>query len=215
MAMEEVIEMTDVYGDLLDRLDLPPAGTVVVVGPSGSGKSTLAAEVAGRLGAALISTDDLLIPEAERSGPGLLAKYDLGALDAALARLQAGRPAELVPFDQQTRQRVGHKVMAPSASGAIVVEGIVALYAARVLATSSLALYVDAPSEVREARQIARLDREGWYRDLPREAIEARIRAKRAAEDTIVSYQLGDCQYAIDTAGAVPSILPIVAAVAA
>ena len=111
--------MTRIYGDLIDHLDLPSAGTVTVVGPSGGGKSTLAAEIAGRLGAALLSTDDFLIPEPERSGPGLLAKYALGALDAALADLQAGRPAEYVPFDQQTRQRAGRKVVRPSASGGV------------------------------------------------------------------------------------------------
>jgi uridine kinase len=207
--------MAGLYSDLVRRMDLPPAGTVVVVGPSGGGKSTLAAAVAHRLGAALLSTDDFLIPEAERPGPGLLAKYDLGALDAALARLQAGRLTEFVPFDQQTRRRVGHKVVSAPESGRIVVEGIVALYAERVRATSVLGLYVDAPPEVREARQLARLDRAGWYRDLPRAAIEARIRAKRAAEDTVVSSQLADCRYAIDTAGPAPSIVPIVAATAA
>src|SRR5689334_779368 len=147
--------MTALYGDLLDRLDLPATGTVAVTGPSGGGKSTLAAEIAVRLGAALVSTDDFLIPEARRSGPGLLAKYELGALDAVLAELQAGRMTAYMPFDQRTRRRAGHRLVRPTPSGAIVVEGIVALYAARVLATSSLAVYVDAPSEVREARQLA------------------------------------------------------------
>lgn len=207
--------MTGWYRNLVDRLDLPMRGTVVVVGPSGSGKSTLAGAVAERMGAQLLSTDDLLIPEAERQRPGLRAKYDLDALDQMLAQLQAGRPIELVPFDQQTRQRVGHKVIAPSASGSIVVEGIVALYAAHVQATATLALYVDAPAEVREARQLARLDREGWYRDLPRSAIEARIRAKRVAEDAIVAGQIVHCQYAIQTAGPTPSVIPIMAAAAA
>jgi len=209
-----VCEVTTLYGDLLDRLDLPSAGTVVV-GPSGGGKSTLAVAIAGRLGAALLSTDDFLIPEAERTGPGLLAKYELGSLDAALAQLQAGRATEYVPFDQQTRQRVGHKVVAPSESGGIMVEGIVALYAERVLATSTLALYVDAPPEVREARQLARIDSEGWYRGMPRADVEARIRAKRAAEDTIVHYQLAQCQYAISTAGPSPSLVRVIGAAAA
>jgi cytidylate kinase len=110
---------------------------------------------------------------------------------------------------------MGHKVVRPSESGNIVVEGIVALYAERVLATSTLSLYVDASPEVREARQLARLDRDGWYRDLPRAAIEARIRAKRVAEDGVVRYQLAHCQYAINTAGPAPSIAPVVAAAAA
>jgi uridine kinase len=203
------------YGESMERLDLSPAGTVVLVGPSGGGKSTHAAEIAGRLGAALLSADEFLIPESERPGPGLLAKYDLRALDAALAHLQSGRPAEFAPFDQRTRQRAGRKRVLPTESGGIVVEGIVALYAERVLATSTLALYVDAPPEVREARQLARLDREGWYRDLPRAEIEARIRAKRDNEDTIVRRQLASCQYAIITAGPAPRIVPILAAVAA
>ena len=210
-----MIEMTTLYGALIDRLDLPPVGTIAVVGPSGGGKSTLAAKVARRLGASLLSTDDFLMPEAERLGPGLLAKYDLEALDAALARLQAGCPAEYAPFDQRTRQRVGRKVVPPSGSGGIVVEGIVALCAEHVLATSTLALYVDAPPEVREARQLARLGREGWYHDQPRAAIEARIRAKRATEDAIVQGHLVRCQYAITTDGPAPSIVPIVTAAAA
>ena len=207
--------MVTLYRDLMDRICLPTSGTVAVVGPSGGGKSSLAAEVAGHLGAALLSTDEFLIPEAERSAPGLLAKYDLGALDAALARLQTGCTAEFRPFDQHTRQRAGRKVVPPTASGGVVVEGIVALYAERVLATSTLALYVDAPPEVREARQLARLDREGWYHDLPRPEIEARIRAKRATEDTIVRCQLARCQYAITTDGPVARIVPIMVAAAA
>ena len=207
--------MTRLYGDLLDRLNLPLEGTVVAVGPSGGGKSTLAVEIAGRLGAALLSADDFLIPEVERPGPGLLAKYELDALDAALAALQAGRPASYVPFDQQTRQRVGHTVIRPADSRRVVVEGIVALYAARVLTTSALAVYVDAPPEVREARQLARLDREGWYRDLPRAEVAARIRAKRAAEDAIVQRQLAHCQYTLSTAAPAPRLMRIVTAVAA
>src|SRR3954468_8733621 len=206
--------MTGLYSRLIDRLDLSHVGTVAVVGPSGSGKSTLAAEVARRLGATLLATDELLIPESARSGPGLLAKYDLGSLDSTLARLQAGLPTGYVPFDQRTRRRVGHKVIRPSESGSIVVEGIVALYAERVLATADLALYVDARPEVREARQLARLDREGWYHDLPRTTIEARIRAKRAAEDIIVRAQLVHCQYAIATDEPAGSIVPLVAAAA-
>jgi uridine kinase len=207
--------MTTRYGGSMERLDLPPACTVALVGPSGGGKSTLAAEIADRLDAPLLSADEFLIPESERPGPGLLAKYDLRALDAALARLQSGRPAELAPFDQRTRQRIGRKLVLPAESGGIVVEGIVALYAERVLATSTLALYVDAPPEVRQARQLARLDREGWYRDLPRAEIEERIRAKRDNEDAIVRRQLVYCQYAIITAGPVPRIIPMFAAAAA
>ena len=208
-------EVTRLYGDLMDRLDLPSAGTVVVVGPSGAGKSTLAVEIAGCMGAALLVTDEFLIPEAERLGPGLLAKYDLGSLDSALVQLRAGRPIEYVPFDQRTRQRVGNKVVAPSESGGIVVEGIVALYAERVLATSTLAVYVDAPPEVREARQFARIDSERWYRDMPRADVEARIRAKRAAEDTIVHHQLAHCQYAISTGGPSPRLVRVIGAAAA
>jgi shikimate kinase len=64
----------------MERLDLSPAGTVALVGPSGGGKSTVAAEIAGRLGAAPLLADEFLIPESERPGPGLLAKYDLRAL---------------------------------------------------------------------------------------------------------------------------------------
>ena len=207
--------MTALYGDLLDRLDLPRASTVAVVGPSGGGKSTLAAELAARLGAALVSADDFLIPDTERSAPGLLAKYDLGALDAVLAELHAGRMTAYVPFDQQTRRRRGYRLVRPTASGAVVVEGIVALFAARVLATSTLALYVDAPPEVREARQLARLDREGWYRDLPRADVEARIRAKRISEDAIVRQQLAHCQYAIGTSTPAPSLTRIVTSAAA
>jgi uridine kinase len=199
----------------MERLHPSTASTVVLVGPSGSGKSTMAAEIADRLGAPLLSADEFLIPESERTGPGLLAKYDLRALDAALARLQSGRPAEFAPFDQRTRQRGGRKLVLPSESGGTVVEGIVALYAERVLATATLALYVDAPPAVREARQLARLDDEGWYRDLPRAEIEARIRAKRDTEDSIVRHQLAHCQYTIVTDGPAPRIVPMLAAAAA
>lgn len=200
---------------LNSRADLRLSRTVAVVGPSGSGKSTLALAIARRLDAALLPADDFLIPEPERTATGLLAKYDLAALDAALKRLQAGRPAIYVPFDQATRRRVGRKVVEPRESGSVVVEGIVALYAARVLATSSLALYVDAPREVREARQLARLDLEGWYRDQPRSAVEARIRAKSAAEDAVVSRQLSDCQYVVDTSANRVRVLRMLATAAA
>ena len=51
---EDMIEMTTLYGALIDRLDLPTVGTVAVVGPSGGGKSTLATEFALRLDASLL-----------------------------------------------------------------------------------------------------------------------------------------------------------------
>ena len=57
--------MTEQYGGSMERLDLSPAGTVALVGPSGGGKSTMATELAGRLGAALLSADEFLIPEPE------------------------------------------------------------------------------------------------------------------------------------------------------
>jgi hypothetical protein len=75
-----VIEMTERYGKPTERLDLFLAGTVVLVGPSGGGKSAQVAEIAGRLGAALLSANELLIPESERPRPGLLANYELRAL---------------------------------------------------------------------------------------------------------------------------------------
>jgi hypothetical protein len=55
----------------------------------------------------------------------------------------------------RSRQRVGHNVIRLSESRGIVVEEIVALYAERALTTAALAAYVDAPPEVREARQLA------------------------------------------------------------
>lgn len=136
-------------------------GAVVVgiTGPVGSGKTTLAE----RLGGVLISTDHYLpdydtLPEHERDEPRHAA---LDLLAAHLASLRQMAAVEIPDWCFQAHRRVGTRRVEPGPL--VVCEGIFALRR-EVRPLLDLAVYVDAPAEVRWARweRIEALGERGW-----------------------------------------------------
>jgi cytidylate kinase len=123
------------------------ARLVCVDGPSGSGKTTLAGRLAPLLGAAVLHMDDLY-----PGWDGLAASVGL-LHEQVVVPLAAGRPARWRGWDWAA-ERPGevHELGVP---GALVVEG--AGCGSRVVAAhASLLVWVEAPSDVRRARGLAR-----------------------------------------------------------
>jgi uridine kinase len=129
-------------------------GPRVVVGVTGavaSGKSTLARA----LSSCVVSTDHYL-PDYERTAEHLRdlpESSDLARLARDLAELRAGRSARIPLWSFDTHSRVGEQEVPPAPL--IVVEGLHALHALP-RAQVDLAVFVEAPQEVRWARAVAR-----------------------------------------------------------
>lgn len=150
-----------------------PAGNrlVAVDGFSGAGKSTRAAELAGELDAPLLEIEDLCpgwdglprVPQLARAGIG--------------DPLAAGRPLRWTSWDW-TGDRPG-AVREHPPSGVVVLEGCGSLGAALAPVTS-LAVWVDVPAAVREARLRARQD---WPVYAPYRARWRRAEERLAARD--------------------------------
>lgn len=129
-------------------------GPRVVIGVTGavaSGKSTLARA----LSPCVVSTDHYLpdydaTPEHLRDLP---ESADLARLARDLAELRAGRATMIPKWSFDTHSRVGEQRIEPGAL--VVVEGLHALHALP-RASVDLAVFIDAPREVRWARAAAR-----------------------------------------------------------
>lgn len=137
-------------------------GGVAVVGITGrvgSGKSALA----GRLGAAILSTDDYLpdyqaVPYHERDEPHHL---DWGRLLSDIAVLRSGRSARVPVWSFQSHRREGEREV--SSGPVVVCEGIHALHQ-RVRGVLHVGVVVQAPADVRWARweHLERTGERGW-----------------------------------------------------
>lgn len=168
-----------------------------LVGMPGAGKSTLARRWSDHLGGIVVHEDDFLIEPDRRTGPTLHEKYDLDAFGQAVADLLGGQPTTYVPFNLQSRCRLGWRRLEPKPF--VVVEGVTALYCPLVQYTASLRVFLDAAPSIRHERQVVRLDEEGLYRDLPRAEVLARIFGKDAHEADVIRAQRALCDWEIDT----------------
>jgi uridine kinase len=129
-------------------------GPQVVVGVTGavaSGKSTLARA----LSPCIVSTDHYL-PDYDRTPEHLRDLPDSSDLDRLardLAELRAGRATMMPHWTFETHSRIGERPIEPAPL--VVVEGLHALHALP-RAHVDVAVFVEAPREVRWARAVAR-----------------------------------------------------------
>lgn len=132
---------------------------VGITGPAGSGKSTLAA----RIGGPALSTDQYLpdhggLPETKRDEPRHAA---LSLLAEHLDALRRGHGVDAPRWSFHTHRREGILRVEPGA--VLVCEGLFALRE-EVLRLLDLAVYVDAPADLRRLRweAIERSGGRGW-----------------------------------------------------
>jgi uridine kinase len=134
------------------RSAAPRAGrtrVVAVDGRSGAGKTRLAGLLAGELGAAVVSLEDLY-----GGWDGLERGVDL-LVSQVLEPLAAGRAARVPRYDWAAAQWAEPAVLEPPA--VLIVEGA-GTGARRATAYASLLVWLDAPEAVRKRRA---LDRDG------------------------------------------------------
>jgi uridine kinase len=128
-----------------------PRAVVGITGPVAAGKSTLAKCVS----ACIVSTDHYL-PDYDRTPEHLRDlpdSSDLPRLAADLAELRAGRTARIPRWTFEAHARVGEQEIVPAPI--VVVEGLHALHPLP-RAHVDVAVYVDAPRELRWERAVAR-----------------------------------------------------------
>jgi uridine kinase len=147
---------------------------VAVDGRSGAGKTRLAGLLAGELGAAVVSLEDLY-----GGWDGLERGVDL-LVSQVLEPLAAGRAARVPRYDWAAARWAEHAVLDPPA--VLIVEGV-GTGARRAAAYASLLVWLDAPGAVRKRRA---LDRDGEtfapYWDMWAAQEDALLAAERTPE---------------------------------
>ena len=138
---------------------------VGIGGPSCSGKSTLAARLASAWqepGAIVLAMDHFYrdlsaLPEPERARCNFdePEALDWPLLEERVGRLARGAPIQRPDYDFRTHTRRADVVLIEPAP-ILLLEGVLALHGERLRRLFDLAVFVDAPSEVRLARRIAR-----------------------------------------------------------
>lgn len=130
---------------------------ILVGGGTASGKSTIVQQFVEESGAAYLGHDRYYFDVQQPRGhdfdhPDAL---DTDRLIKNLEQLKAGQPADLPVYDFASHSRTNAvETMHPSAI--IVVEGILVLSDARLVALADTVVFVDAPESVRLARRLQR-----------------------------------------------------------
>ena len=130
---------------------------IIVGGGTASGKSTIVQQFVKESGAAYLGHDRYYFDVQQPRGhdfdhPDAL---DTDRLIENLEQLKAGQSADLPVYDFATHSRtIAVETMHPSAI--IVVEGILVLSDARLVALADTVVFVEAPESVRLARRIQR-----------------------------------------------------------
>jgi uridine kinase len=138
------------------------ARVVAIGGGSGAGKTTLARALAARLPEAVLLAEDDYYHCASTIAGFDAAMHNFDAPEAKdmallalhLDRLRAGGAVELPVYDLLTHRRVGEARLGPARF--VVLEGLHALADAGLRARIDLAVYVEAPADVRLARRLLR-----------------------------------------------------------
>lgn len=170
---------------------------IAVTGPSGAGKTTLAAAMADALDGRMISLDAFLLPKADRPGSSTIEKYRIDEFENVLEVLLSGRSATFRPFNLQTRLLDAPMTVRPAP--VIVAEGIVLFWSTKVRSQAVLRVFVESATEIRESRQITRLEVEEQYLSEPRGLTVKSIRMKKYVEDPVVMCQKAFCDYLVWT----------------
>lgn len=190
--MESLVEAVLAAPPRLGRIRL-----VAVDGPTGGGKTTLAARLAAALcaaagnvehgarGVAVVHTDDLL------DGWGDLLTFWPRLESGVLAPLSRGEPARYRAYDWHLG-RFGDEWRVVPPPEVLILEGVTSARA-EVRDRLSLAVFVDAPEQVRLDRVLAR-DGEGVRADLVRwmaaEQVHFAVDRTRQVADVVVDTAL-------------------------
>lgn len=176
---------SELLGLVLGRPALLRGSRLVCIdGPAGSGKTTLAsglltAASAAGLGAALVHMDDLYAGWSGRDAGIAQAR-------AVVAALDAGEVAGYARYDWHAGKYAEHHVVPPA--DLVVIEGVGAADAAYA-AVTTLAVWVDAPPEVRLRRGLARdgeAMREHWVRWMAEEERHHTMQRTRERADLLL-----------------------------
>lgn len=128
---------------------------VGIAGGTASGKTTVARRVADRLGALLLTHDRYYRSADAHTNFDHPDSLDTVRMVTDLDTLRAGQAASLPDYDFSThRRRAAEDFVAPTP--VIVVEGILVLSDAGLRSRFDLAVFVDAPADVRLIRRVQR-----------------------------------------------------------
>ena len=180
------------------------AGQILLIGGRGrSGKSSWASifreALASRgLGVAVLPLDAWLLPGDARGPGGVLARFDLPAIESLAAKLASRSEAMevvLPGYDRLTREvfRSG-EVQRIQPEDVVIVEGVPALVLESLRATAAACFYVDCPEEIHRRR----FWREYRWRGLAEEEVAALYASRETDEHPLISASAAFADYRIE-----------------
>src|SRR5687768_8962543 len=125
--------LDEVVQEVRRRADLRTPVLVGIGGAVAVGKTTIAQQLAGELGAAVVSTDAFLLPNdalTERNltmRKGFPETYDRGEIERVVSALKANRPVDVREYSHRIYDIVDGVTVPVVASDFVIIEGIVAL----------------------------------------------------------------------------------------
>lgn len=120
---------TDAVVAYLTETATPSRRILGIAGEPGAGKSTIAAEVAARLGAALLPMDGYHLPQARlvqlgrRDRMGAPDTFDVQCFLATLRALRGDVTVTAPGFDRETEEAVPDSIVIPPSAATVIVEG--------------------------------------------------------------------------------------------
>lgn len=137
------------------------ARLVILGGPARSGKSAAAQVLKEQLAdlgrtVHIVCIDGWLRPAAQRQeGQGVMARYDLVGLEAALAPLWLGggrHRLEVPLYDRDARRATGSLPLSVGPDDLVIVEGVPALLSEALCAAAAVRIFVDCDDGLRHSR---------------------------------------------------------------
>ncbi|NRA06515.1 MAG: HAD-IIIA family hydrolase [Myxococcales bacterium] len=181
------------------------AGKTLLIGGLGrSGKSSWAsifreALACNGLDAVVLPLDAWLLPGNARGPGGVLARFDIPAIESLAAKLASRSEAmevALPGYDRLTREVFpSGEVQRIGPEDVVIVEGVPALALESLRVTAAACFYVDCPEEVHRRR----FWREYRWRGLPEEEVEALYAGRETDEHPLISASAAFADRRIDT----------------